>query len=127
MQLPKSNSRKILVFARTSHRFQQHCYSDWTGWYIVAAGQLHDLGATIAVKVAVLTCPDAAGALFLIRFWCLLSGAQRRGSSRHLTLQPQAAVIKTTLDFASGVAEAKKQEARRAADHGPRTAIMAPF
>jgi hypothetical protein len=27
----------------------------------------------------------------------------------------------------ASVAEAKKQEARRAADHGPRTAIMAPF
>lgn len=53
---------------------------------------------------------------------------QRRGSSRHLTLQPQIAVAKTTTDFASGTATARKMDtARRAADHGPKEAIMAPF
>lgn len=53
---------------------------------------------------------------------------QRRGSSRHLTLQPQAPTMKTTTDFASGVTKAKQDNARRAADHGlPREAIMAPF
>lgn len=58
---------------------------------------------------------------------CRVFNLQRRGSSRHLTLQPQVPIIKTTLDFASGVSEAKKHEARRAADHGPKEAIMAPF
>lgn len=56
-------------------------------------------------------------------------GLQRRGSSRHLTLQPHAATPKTLTDFASGPATAKKLDAnRRNANHGVhKESIMAPF
>jgi hypothetical protein len=90
---------------------------------MLKAQTLNNMNQCTNTQIKFMCCPAGNLQACLVR----LPLMQRRGSSRHLTLQPQAPHPKAALDFSSGIAEAKKVEARRAADHGPKESIMAPF